>query len=255
MPNADEVAELERRFADAAGYLPAGERNKANIKWTMARKSLQDAMERDDREQAVHDLEEMEGIVAGLGEGKAPLDPPKHKFDGLVGECNEINAYVATQAAGQGVSYDQDEMARAIEAQRRFGEEAFAVADQQSYGEAFTQLDSYRAHMIRVYSSTRPQGAEPTEAERARAALEQTSKLAATVKQLAGAADRGDLADEVASIEEQLVDLRLEVDRDPQRVRDKAVSWRAQLEKMENILTAGPRAEEGRPIERMDGKR
>lgn len=245
MPTDDEVAEVTRRFEEAIAFLPAGERNTAEIRFGVSLDAFGKAGRDADRDQAVHEFEEMEEIVAGLGHNASALDPPKHEFDQLVSDCSEFNTYLGQLSAEAGVPHDHQEMARSIEVQRMAGERAFQAADQRSYGDAVRQLAGYMDHLAGLYQRMRPQGAAPTEAERATGILQIAGREAVTVRQLADANASAAEREEVAQIQRQLEELGTNIERDPRQVQERAVQLRTRLEQLKNVLIAAPVSEQG----------
>jgi molecular chaperone DnaK len=249
LPTDDEVAALQRTFEEATAYLSAGERNTVQIRHGMARDAFEAARRSGDRDQAVHEFEQMEEIVAGLGHRASALEPPKHEFDQLVDKCIEYNTYLGQVSGEVGVPHDGPEMARSIEVQRVEGERAFKATDQKSYGDAFRQLTGYRDHLSALVQRAAPPGSEPSDGERAVQTLEVAQRESETVRQLAVAAGRADLRDKVDELRARLDTLGTQVAQDPVRVREKAQELRLQLGQYKTVLTAVPTARSGKLVD------
>jgi len=101
MPSQEEIQKLDKAFQESVTYLQAGKKGVEKARYKIAKKSFDAAYSRGDTDQAVHDFEEMEEIVASIARVEGALQPPKEFFDDLVKECHEINHYAAREAAKQ----------------------------------------------------------------------------------------------------------------------------------------------------------
>ncbi|TDB91400.1 Hsp70 family protein [Actinomadura sp. KC216] len=239
MPTREEVERLDRRLAEAAEFLPAGERQNFQIKQRMARESLEKAMRDGDRAQAVHEFEQLEGLEADAAKFRTVLEPPKAEFDQLVAECFELNSYLMRDAAELSRPYDGQEMAKSIETQRDQGENAHRNADQRAYGEVIRQLLGYQQHMVAIYRQAHPQP-QQSDAERAMGVLKRCRQQAEKVRQLADAAGRADLRAQVVEIMGKLDELQGRLDRDPRGVLDRLPGLQQRLSQLHNILMNAP---------------
>jgi len=246
MPSSDEIQSLERAFGEAIGYLSTGRRSIAEAKYRKSRKSFEAAVSRGDNEQAIHDFEEMEEIVAEISCVEGPLQPVKEYFDELVGECIEINQYVAVKAAEAKQPHDTREISKAVEAQRVHGERAYRDGDQKAYSDAITMLESIKDHMIEIMRKIMPPPPPMPESEKARRMAEHAKEEVSRVGQLAKAQKRDDLQKEIGEIRKQLETLAQEAETNPQPVQEKLSQLRARLEQIKNVLMGKvPDPEEG----------
>jgi molecular chaperone DnaK len=200
----------------------------------------------------VHEFEELEESVAGLGDGKSALEPPRTEFEKLVGDCIELNTFLGRSGVDRDVPHDHQEMARSIEVQRDAGERAYQAADQNSYGDAIRQLTNYRDHLIALAQRTRPRR-DLTETERAIAILRAAQEETGTVRRLAQSAARADLVDEIDAIQRQLEELGGQIEHRPVRVQERGSALRARLEQLKNVLSQAPRSEMGKVPEDHSG--
>ena len=240
MPTDEEVQALARSFRDAAAYLPAGKKSLAEARYKKAKKSFEAAAKRGDREQAVHDFEEMEELVADISRVEGPVKPPKEFFDDLIKECHEINQYAAQLAAEAGQPHDHREVAKAIDAQRVQGEKAFAAGDQKAYSDAIMMLESIRNHVIALAQKVMPSPPAVPESERAAAHVKVAGDEASKVGQYAAAQGRKDLQDEIEQIQKKLKGLAREAQKNPRAVQEAVSKLRARLEQIKNVLMGKP---------------
>ena len=246
LPSAEEAQALERKFAEAVVYLPTGKQNVAKIRFKKTKDSYQAAADRGDKEQAVHDFEELEELVANISTNEGPLQPPKEFLTELVAECHELNQHVARAAAEAGAPHDHQEVARAIEAQRQQGEKAFGAADQQAYSDAIMMLESLRNHVLGLGQKIiGPQQDTRSDAERADAQIKTAGGEATKTGELAVAQKRPDLQDETDQIKRQLDDLAREAQKNPRAVQEKVSQLRQRLEQIKNVLMGHRPAEGG----------
>ncbi|WP_067489633.1 Hsp70 family protein [Actinomadura hibisca] len=241
LPSAAEVAELDRKLEESAGFLPPGERATFDIKRRMARKALSEALAAGDREQAVHEFEELEELLGRTDASAGALEPPKPEFDSLVADCLELNAWLGDNSADLGRPYDATEMGRAIEAQRVQGEKAHRAADQRSYGEAIRQLQGYLEHMVGLYRRAMPPS-EQSDTQRAAASVGVGLREAAEVARLASGVGRADLRAEAERIAARFQELGTRLEHDPRGVSDKAAGLHHRLAQIKNILIGKPGA-------------
>ena len=236
LPSSEEVQLLDKSFRESVAYLPAGKKNIAEVKYKMAKKSFEDALSRNDKEQALHDYEEMEEIVADMASVEGPLKPPKEFFDELVAECYEINQYATRAAAESGQPYDHTEIAKGIDAQRVHGEKAFAAGDQKAYSDAIIQLENIRNYSIALAQKLIKIYDPRSEAEKALAFVIHAKGEAERAGQLAAAQGRDDLQREAEQIQQKLNELALEAKKTPISVHDKVAKLRGRLEQIINVI-------------------
>jgi molecular chaperone DnaK len=201
----------------------------------MAKHSFDAAAKRGDKEQAIHDYEELEEIVENLARASGGLQPPKEVFDDLVAECHEINSYAAKALAEAGKPFDHREAAKSIDAQRTQGHKAWAASDQKAYGDCITMLESIRNHLIAlVQKVVKPP--EISEGQQAEAHAQVGQKEAEKTGQIAAAQGREDLSQEAAQIKKQLAQLAREAQKNPKAVQEKVSALRSRLAQIWNML-------------------
>ncbi|WP_067831658.1 Hsp70 family protein [Actinomadura kijaniata] len=236
VPTDAEIAELDRGLEEAAAFLPPGDRATFDIKRRMARKALAEALSIGDRDQAVHEFEQLEELLGQAGTPAEALEPPRGEFDQMVADCVELNTWLDRNSAQLDRPYDAREMARAIEAQRAQGEAAHRASDQRAWGEVIRQLQSYLDHMATVYRRAQPQS-EGGDVQRAAASVGIGLREVAEVKRLASGAGRSDLYAEAAQIEGRFHDLGTRIEQDPRGVADSAAGLHHRLAQLKNLLT------------------
>jgi molecular chaperone DnaK len=240
LPSAEDAAALERKFREAVGYLPAGRRNVAEAKFKKIKASYDAAVQRADSDQALHDFEELEELVAESARADAALQPPKEAFAELVAECHELNSAVARMAAEAGNPHDHQETAKAIEAQRQQGERAIAASDQNAYSDAFRMLEALRNHIVALGRKAMPAQDPRSDSERASDHVQVAQGEAGKVEQLASSQGRADLQQETQQILSSLAELSRDAQRDPRSVQEKVSQLRQRLEQIKNVLMGKP---------------
>ncbi|MFI0480183.1 Hsp70 family protein [Actinomadura sp. 9N215] len=232
MPTEADLAETDRSFDEAVSYLPAGQANTVRIQYESAHDAFRKALEMGDGDGAVHELEQLEEIVARISRKSGPLEPPKATFDQLVDDCTELLQNVSSMGAsgvGTGPAFDPSEVSRGIETQRAHGEKAFRAADQASYAEAFRQLTGYREFLVNQIRSTLPSGYQPSEPEIAMMRLGTLMEELERVRSLVLAHQRNDLLGDVDR-------LRRRIERAGDLVQDDATGVLRECAVMENEL-------------------
>lgn len=235
IPTADDATKLDRAFKEQVGYLPTGKKAVVEARYKKAKQSFEAAAARADQEQAVHDFEELEDILAEISKGGGGLQPPKSEFDELVAECHEMNTYAAKVAAEKGKPFDHVEIGKAIDAQRAQGHKAWADGEQKPYGDAITMLESIQNHLVGLIRSVAPPP-EISDTDRAAGLTKIGQQEAQKVNALAQAQGRKDLQDETEQIKRQLDALATEAQKNPRGVQEKASGLRARLEQIKNML-------------------
>ncbi|NUO80105.1 Hsp70 family protein [candidate division KSB1 bacterium] len=236
MPKPEDVQALDKSFNENVAFLPTGKKGVAEVRYKKAKKSFESAAARGDNEQAIHDFEEMEEIVASISRTEGALQPPKEFFDDLVKECHEINTYVARAAAEAGHPHDHREVAKSIEAQRVQGEKAIAGNDQKAYTDTIIMLETIRNHVIALAQKVSKQEDNRTESEKAEDHVKHAGGEANKAGQLAAAQGRKDYQDEIEQIKAQLKDLTKEAQKNPRAVQEKIGKLRARLSQIVNVL-------------------
>ncbi|RMG22388.1 MAG: hypothetical protein D6732_25865 [Methanobacteriota archaeon] len=236
MPTEEEIQALHKSFSENCAYLPPGKKALAEARYKKARKSFESSYNRGDNDQAIHDFEEMEEIVASISSTEGSLQPPREFFDELVKECLELNSYVARAAAESGYPHDQREVAKAIEAQRVMGEKALANSDQKSYSDVLALLESIRNNLIGLGQKFFQERDTRTDIEKATDHIRYAEDEASKMEQFAASQEREDLKGEIHQIKSQLKDLSREAQKNPKAVQEKIGKLRARLEQIKNIL-------------------
>ncbi len=236
MPTQEEVLNLERAFKEAVAYLPAGKKAIAEAGYKRTKNSFDAAAKRGDKEQAIHDFEEMEEIVSQISVGPSTLQPPKEAFSETVAECHEINRAVARAAAEAGQPHDHRETEKAIEAQRVEGEKAYADDTQKRLTDAVMMLESIRNNLIALGQKLMGARDTRTDGERASDSVKGAGQAADKVSQLAAASGRKDFEDEVKQIKDDLHRLSNEAQKNPHAVQEKVQGLWARLQQIKNAL-------------------
>lgn len=235
LPSEEEIRKLQLSFQDGLQYLAKGKRAVAEARYNKAKKSFEAAISRGDSEQALHDYEEMEEVVANISRADGAVEPPKEFFDKLVGECLEINRHAAEVGAQEAKPHDHREMAKAIEAQRQQGEKACLEGNQKRYTDAIMMLENIKNQLIALIQTIKPPPKQ-SETEQAQSAVSGAGKQADDVKGMAKASGRHDLADEAERIKKELKVLEKEAQKDPTTVREKASRLWGRLQQIKNTL-------------------
>jgi molecular chaperone DnaK len=237
MPTAEEIEALVAQFRDATQYLKPGDRAVVEAGWDQIMTSLAAAVARGDQMQAVHEIEELEVILAEVPNSEGVLEPPKEEFDQLVDDCRVINVEVSHAARSANIPHDQQEMARSIDAQSEHGERAFRNRDQTAYAEAIQMLDRIRQYLVGIYRQTERGNDSRTDGERAVSQARNTAAAAVEIMRLAEAAGRADFQQEVVVIQRRLVELERDAERDPQRAQRTTSQLAARLAQIRSVLT------------------
>lgn len=245
MPDDKEISALDARFREEISYVAAGKKMPIEARYKKAKAGLEAARGRGDQGQAVHDLEEMEEILAGISRQEGQLQPPKDFFDEQVKECFEINRYAAQEAAKSGRPYDHREVEKAIEAQRVLGEKAFRDGDQKTYSDVIMQLEALKNHVIALYQKVAKIEDNRTDEQRASDNVKVAGQEAGKIGKLAAAQKRPDLEKEAAQLTRQLQDLAHESQKNPHAVQEKVQQIRGRLEQIKNFLMGKQGGDEG----------
>lgn len=243
MPDAEEIASLERTFQETLAYLAAGKKSVAEARYKKAKVSFEAAAKRGDKEQAINDFEEMEELVAEISRVSAPLQPPKEFFDDLVQECFDLNQTTSRAAAEAGQPYDQRELQKAIEAQREQGGRAYTAGNQRAYADAIMMLENIRNHLVGLARKVMKFEDSRTEAEKAADHIRFGETEAEKVAAMAAVQARQDLIQETQEIKKHLRQLAKESQKNPRGVQQRVSQLRMRLEQIKNIIM-GKRVEE-----------
>jgi molecular chaperone DnaK len=251
-PTAAELAALEQAHSEALFYLPAGRQNVERLKWHRARKAYDDAVRRGDSDQAIHEYEVLEDLVASLSSAGGPLRPPKAEFDGLVAELYELNQKVAGLATER--PHETVEVQRTIDAQREAGEQAFAAGEQSQYAESIASLKRIREHLLEVARATKDAGPEPTREERALGAIQFTASAVERTNGLAQACGRPDVEHELREMTSTLRALPARAMSDPDGVTREVQAIRLRIERLDTVLQGSLGSDRGgKPPEETGG--
>lgn len=235
-PTAEEFGSLERRFTEAAQYLPSGERALAEAKWTKARESFDAATARGDNDHVVHEFEELEAIVGDIAKGRRTLHPPKPEFDRLIRDCRELNEFARVAATKAGLPHDEQEIAKSIDAHGEQGERAFRESEQRFYSEAMMGLEGLRSHLIEFLRPLIQQEDRRSPGEQAESMATAVAREASQVQHTAEMLERTDVQPEIASIQRQIGELTREAHQAPERVRQRLGQLHGRLEQLHNSM-------------------
>jgi molecular chaperone DnaK len=238
-PTVAEVQALDQAFQDALPTLLAGKRDHIQEQYKKARESYEAAAKKDELEQAVHDFEEMEELVASNAQTGGTLEPPRAVFDNLVVECINFNQFIAalfTQSGKGTQGYSSQEVSKGIDTQQRQGEHAIAAGDQASYADVLVALHAIRDHLALLYSRAVNSDDTRTESEKAADAIRSTLADAIEIDQLAAARTRKDLQNEIVLIKNQLNAAARDIQTNPLLVQHRANQAWVRLQQMKNVL-------------------
>jgi molecular chaperone DnaK len=238
LPGDEEIAGLERKFAEAAAYMPAGKRSAAEARFKVAKKRFQKSSATGDNTSAMNDFEEMESMVGEMSAGQGPLDPPKAQFDELVDECVKINQYASRAAEEAAEAYEGQEVARSIDVLRAQGEKAWSASEQKTYSDSITALQAIYEHARKVAQKVAQSRDTRNDAEKAEEAVEYGLDFSHKVLAIAQAQKRADLIAEIEKIMRQLEALKADIARNPTGVQQKAGRFIAELQQINNQLKA-----------------
>lgn len=242
LPNQDELASLrarlEREFQEALPYLTSGQRNVAQVRWDNTVKALDTALASGDKDQVLHQIEDLENIQDRYAHRDGQLTPPKASFDQSVADCRSLNSAMRRRAADLGKAHPYDELERSIDFHREHGEQAYRNSDQQGYAEALGMLQDLHRHLENVRGDLNTISDTRTPGERATAAIEGASRLADQVQALAEAQGRSDFASEVTRIKQHLDEWRPDANTDPSHVQHRVRQQQVRLEQIRSLLLA-----------------
>ncbi|MDJ1134558.1 hypothetical protein [Streptomyces iconiensis] len=238
MPGQDEVEALSAKFDEVVAYVPSGPQNVARTRWTLALRAFGEARERGDTQQAVHEFEELEELVAGLSRPTVSLEPPKHDYDTLVREVRELIAHLSEYGTAPGKPFSTDEVTRTLEAHRVQGERAYQEGNQRAYGEAVIRLRSLESYLQGLLPSHRGHDLTPEDQARGMTAavLQTASGLVMSARALVDrAAER-----ELREIRQQAEQLAPRIATDPHSAIQGANQLIARLRQIETRLQDRP---------------
>ena len=221
IPSDEAIGALDASFSEVLPYLAAGKRAVFEAKYATAKSNFEDAVRSGEKERAVTCFEDMEAIVAEYGQSSGPLQPPKDSFDKTVQTCYRLNEYVKQEAVSHGVEYSQEQIAKAIDAQRSQGEAAFEANDQDGYSEAISMLQNIQEY---IKEEGRKFIKVPTETPREKAAryVRQLNEDALEVRQVAVARKNPPFIDEIDAITRKLPQLKIKIAVNPEAVIEEA---------------------------------
>jgi hypothetical protein len=243
LPTQAEVDELHRRFEDALAYLPAGEQNVLRTRWAVTFMAFTAARERGDTAQAVHEFEELERLVPD-NPGPVQLQPAKYEFDALVQEVSELIAQLRRHGPAAGKSFDGDETARALDAYRLSGEDAYRDGKQAPYGEAVLSLQRLRDYLEGLPTPPVPPGSVDPGEQAYRLVLAVRYKAERLLTTARALGDRG-AEGELSEIREQAAQLAPRATTDPHTTIEACGRLIARLEAIEASLPLRPGTEPG----------
>jgi molecular chaperone DnaK len=235
-PTPDEFGSLERRFHEAAQYLPAGERALAEAKWGKAKESYDAAVARGDQDHVVHEFEELEATAGDIAKGRRALHPPKPEFDQLVKDCRELNDYAGAIAPSAGKPHDHQEIAKSIDAYTDQGERAFQAADQRFYSEATMGLGQLRGHLVELLRPLVRSEDTRSPGEQAESMATEIAREAAQVQHAAETSSRADIRSEVSTIQREIAELTRRAHQEPERVRQRLGQLHGRLAQLYNSM-------------------
>ncbi|MFL5702030.1 MAG: hypothetical protein ACJ8AG_04285, partial [Ktedonobacteraceae bacterium] len=238
LPSDEEVRALNLAFQNAIVYLPGGKRAVIEAQYRRAKQSYEAALKRKDQQQAIHEFEQMEDLVASISHSASSLEPPKEKFDELVSTCHELNRDVRQSSYNLEQPYDYKEMAKTIEAQQVQGDRAFEARDQPTYSDAIEMLESIHNHLISLYLKAIKFIDRRTETEKAIDYLQFATQEAAKLEQRAARSGSKEQLDEIRQIKQELHHLEQNVSHNPQDAEFRVNQTRRKLEQINNILAS-----------------
>ncbi|HVB25184.1 MAG TPA: Hsp70 family protein [Ktedonobacteraceae bacterium] len=237
IPTAKEVQDLHQQFINAIAYLPTGKRAVAEAQYRRVKLSYEAAIKREDLEQAIHEFEEMEELVAGISQRKQTLQPAKAAFDKLVSECKEYNVQASQLSKHLDQPHDYKEMAKTIEAQRLQGEQSYANENQSMYSDAIEMLQAIQNHLTMLIQRAMSIIDTRSETDKATDYLNYVSREATGVEQSASPLDYERQA-QIKQIRQELDQLKQEIQHNPLEARFKIAQNQARLEQIQNQLAS-----------------
>lgn len=230
----EQVMDLENKLQEITQYMPPGQRSILEAKFKKAKMSLDSAQGRGAGDQALHEFEEMEALIAENARVGGPLQPPKEDFDQVIAKCVEWNQLLAEITSASVLPYDSKNAQKTIETYRDHGEKAYATGNQKDYGDAFAKVENLQSHLaglLRKYvKDTR------TEEQKAADSISWAREDAVKVCGAPGASAQPDLLNRVQQIQSQLNQLESEIGKNPGAARMKADQLRAQLDQINTML-------------------
>lgn len=245
IPTGEQVQTLKKAFDEAIAYLPPGRQALARVRYTKAKESYDNAVQRGDQEQAVHEFEEMEELLTGIERSEGPLDPPKESFDKLVGECYQLNQYAKQATTSIDKPHDAAEIAKSIDALRVQGENAFRDADQTAYSDAIIALQNIHEYLVGLIRTVMKDQDTRTDAQKIAAYIKAAVKEASDIGEFALSQGRKDLEQETEQIKRQLNDLMQNIQHNPQGVQERVSQFQVRLEQIKNLLLSKGKGTEG----------
>jgi len=231
----EQVVDLENKLQEITQYMPAGQRSILQAKFRKAKMSLDSAQGRGAGDQALHEFEEMESLIAENSLTGGPLQPPKEDFDQAIATCMEWNQWLAEFTSANVVPYDSNNAQKTIETYREHGERAYAAGNQNDYGDVVAKVENLKTHLgnlMRKYVKD-----NRTEEQKAADCISWAREDAVKVCGSPGASAQPDLLNRVRQIQSQLDQLELEIGQNPGAVRMKVDRLRIQLDQINTMLS------------------
>ncbi|GCE51215.1 molecular chaperone DnaK (HSP70) [Thermosporothrix hazakensis] len=238
LPRENEVLALDEAFQNIAPRLSDSRQHIAD-QYQKARRSYEEALKREEIEQAIHDFEEMEELIESNKPVEQQLEPPVEVFEELIQDCNEINRLLDAYFAQHGQrphNYNGPDMQHEIEKQKRKGEQAIVAHDQVSYADVLVALHAIRDHLGIVYGQIVENPETLTEPERAARQIRYALLDADEIEQLARAKKQSDVQNEIILLRNQLNASTRDLQSNPLLVLRRVAQVRARLQQIKTMV-------------------
>jgi len=249
-PTRAEVEAVQKRIEAVLAQLSGSLRTRMRSRLQELRGDLLEALGYQDEPRAIQRMAELTDLLQNLENARdQQLDPPWTRFTGLVRDCLDLAASVAS-ATGR----DRAELYQYIHAQERYAERAFEDHNQGLYRECKDNLDRYAGYLNRLLADALPrEEARPTlpPKDEAKSELERFRRYLSNVWKDVRAAARDDLEERLKQTARSAQGLTGRVEAEPERVLSEVrrleadVAWVAdQLQRK-----AGPTADDAGLLE------
>ncbi|GHO73839.1 hypothetical protein KSD_16100 [Ktedonobacter sp. SOSP1-85] len=238
-PTATEVEALDESFQKLTTTLHTQKKSRVEEQYKKARESYEAAVEKEELEQAVHDFEELEELVASIAPTQSSIEPPRDVFEKVVGECLNLKNFVEALSTYSGITqqgYNSREISKAIETQQIQGDQAFQAGDQTRYTNALVALYALRDHLALLYAKAVKSENTLSESEKAASYIHSILVEATEIDQIATGRKRKDFQNEIILIKNQLNAAARDIQTNPLLVQHRANQAWVRLQQIKNVL-------------------
>jgi molecular chaperone DnaK len=239
-PTRADIEQVQKQIEELLGQLTGNVRSRLRARSSQLSKDLQEALRYDDEPKAIQRMAELRELQQQLELSRGQmLDPPWPRFAQLVRHCLDLVVEVANSTGR-----DRQELFEHVQAQERYGEQAYEEHNQPLYRECRENLEKYMGYLEQLLRDTLPRpSSAPTRPpeEEAKADLDRFRAYLATVWKNVRAKQRNDLEPRLKELAGQGGGLTARLRTEPLAVLREVRRLAAEIHKIEEQLDAARR--------------